>query len=168
MKQKYHEIRFGSKATVNDHKFSMSVTNADFHIFPNWKKTPEQDACVIHLPSSVADAVAENCDFACATRACLPTAPAVPGEACWAGGHGATDYDDYDSTPVSMKSAGLNIFSEAYAKKKVKQTVLRDVDFKWMIIAGLPDRNNDGLADGGTDSCSGNSGSGLMCREGIM
>lgn len=159
-------MRFGTKKTLNDHKFSMGFTKDKMHIYPNWNGNPEKDACIVEMPSSISAMAAEKCGGTCATRVCLPTAPAVPGDACWAGGHGVEDYSDDNSTPDTFKSAGQNIFSEAYAREHVKNSVLSDVDFQWMLIAGTPDNDGNGWTDGGTDSCSGDSGSGLVCREG--
>ena len=70
----------------------MGVTNDKMHIYPNWNGNPEKDACVVEMPSSISAMAAEKCGGTCATRVCLPSGPAVPGDACWAGGHGVEDY----------------------------------------------------------------------------
>jgi len=84
---------------------------------------------------------------------------------CWAGGHGVEDYDQ-DNDPESFKTLGVTIFSQDYAQDKVKPWLLQDIVFEDEFFASLPDMDNNGLSDAGGDTCSGDSGSGLVCRRG--
>lgn len=167
--QKYNEFHFGAKG-YNDSKFSMVVDRSAFTIHPDWTDKTDgsdmnSDYCLVELPESVNDKRQENCgDNMCATRVCLPKQAPTPGAACWVGGFGVEDYAE-DEVPAALKSIGVNIFSEEYTKAKAKSILWNDIIFFDEFCAGLPDANNDGFTDAGGDSCSGDSGGGLVCRE---
>ena len=58
-------------------------------------------------------------------------------------------------TNFELRDVGVNIFSYEYCLEKTvytSQYVNSDTD----ICAGVPDNDNDGMADGGKDSCQGN------------
>ena len=120
---------------------------------------------MIELPvDSISDLAGQHCGFeACATPVCLPSVPPRAGDACWVAGWGLTDYDR-ETYPESLMSVGLNIFSTEYAWQKTMNA--GDVDFTSEFMAGLPDKDGDGLTDAGSDSCSGDSGGPLVCRSG--
>lgn len=168
-KFQYHEILFGAKE-YDSGKFKMSVGFDKLHIHPRWKDKTDKsnmntDYCLIELPYSVAHMDRESCDSAkCAGPVCLPKGPATPGAACWVAGWGVEDYDE-DKVAKSLKSVGVNIFSEAYTKAKTKKGLWQDMVFADEFAAGLPDRDGDGLSDAGSDSCSGDSGGPLVCND---
>lgn len=168
--KKYHEVVFGVKE-YDSSRFKMSVDLSRLHIHPDWTDKSDgsdmnTDYCLIELPNSVHDMREANCDGdICATRACLPKNSPPAGAACWVGGWGFEDYD-LDNIPASLKSVGVNVFSEAYTKSKAKKALWQDIVFDDEFTAGLPDNNGDGLSDAGSDSCSGDSGGPLVCREG--
>lgn len=149
----------------------MHVGLKNLHIHPGWTDKSDgsgnnSDFCLIELPSSVKKLQMDNCGSEiCATRICLPTQNAPAGAACWVGGWGLDNYAK-ETSPDSLKSVGVNIFSEAYSKLKIKPSIYQGIVFKDEFAAGLPDRNGDGLTDAGSDACSGDSGGPLVCRDG--
>ena len=87
--------------------------------------------------------------------ACLPrTMPSLHGRHCWVAGWGVGT--EGGNAERLLNEVGVNVFSHEYCVNKsiYGNFIIEEAE----ICAGIPDRNNDGLADGGKDACQGDSG----------
>ena len=87
--------------------------------------------------------------------ACLPREmPSLHGRHCWVAGWGVGT--EGGSAQRLLNEVGVNVFSHQYCVNKsiYGNFIIEEAE----ICAGIPDRNNDGLADGGKDACQGDSG----------
>ena len=67
----------------------------------------------------------------CTGRVCLPDRAPPVGKACWVAGWGIEDYsDDEPEFPDALKSVGVNILSESYAKNFTRKDLWRSVVFE--------------------------------------
>ena len=89
--------------------------------------------------------------------ACLPSAEVQGGEGCWVAGWGITSYEA-QVVNNQLHAVGVNIFTQQYCIDNTIYGALLPDD----ICAGIPDGHLgdalDGQADGGKDSCQGDSG----------
>ena len=113
------------------------------------------DVCIIDVGQSIYDAATANgADSSKVAAACLPTAPATVGDACWVSGWGTLSSGG--SSPNIQQSVGVNIFSDDYCNaNSMNDFALSGSD---ELCAGTPDCNGNDLTDGGKDSCQGDSG----------
>lgn len=144
------------------------IPHEDYMIEENG--VPRNDICLIQVPSLRKNAPKECED--CYASVCLPQLPTVayPGRYCWIAGWGNTavinlqDPGRSGLTSYELHDVGVNIFSYDYCLNKTVYTE-KYIDKEKDICAGVPDWNNDGMADGGQDSCQGDSGGPLICAE---
>ena len=135
---------------------------------PNHRMTTKRayDICLIQTTSIIeAAALHGSCPHGqCYAAVCMPQVPPTPGRHCWVAGYGITDYDNPFSTSVTLLEVGVNLFDTNYCVSKSNYD--RElIDGNVELCAGLPDRDNDGLTDGGKDACIGDSGGPLVCHE---
>ena len=99
----------------------------------------------------------------CAEIACVPFEQVADGEACWIAGWGQLGSSTYSRLPDVLQEAGVNILGLDYCREHVKTDLLHYEGYqnlqKGEICAGKPDLNDDGVLDGGVDTCQG------ICRK---
>ena len=87
--------------------------------------------------------------------------PSLHGKHCWVAGWGVGS--EGGASQLLLNEVGVNIFSHEYC---VNHSIYGNfIVEEAEICAGIPDRNNDGMADGGKDACQGDSGGPLICVE---
>ena len=92
-----------------------------------------------------------------------PLVHSTHGQHCWIGGWGTVRSGSQYSN--KLKESGVNVMSSEYCllNSQLSLSYLRpEVEF----CAGTPDRDSNGLTDGGTDTCQGDSGGPLICANG--
>jgi len=104
----------------------------------------------------------EACGAGCVEAACLPSAEAVHGSACWIAGWGTTSFGG--STSSELKTAGVNTFSNQYCSDNSVPGFGPINDDE--MCAGLPDADGNNLVEAGVDACQGDSGGPLVCDVG--
>jgi len=121
------------------------------------------DVCIIDVGQSIWDAAtAAGADSSKVAAACLPSAAATHGDACWVAGWGTTSSGG--SQPNILQSVGVNIMSDDYCNANTSPGFALSGSDE--LCAGLPDCNGNNLTDEGKDSCQGDSGGPLICNVG--
>ena len=145
-------------------KFNLIIDNFETNVFVHdgFEKEPghNNDICLMKIQESDLFAVGQDkgCGIGCINAACLPTEPAVHGDACWVAGWGRLSHGG--EYPSVMQETGLNIFSREYCLANTNYDVVKPEEF----CAGQPDRDGDNLVEGGLDVCSGDSGGPVICE----
>ena len=158
------EAFFGNNDRRNS-QFTMVATRTDWTIHHKYFDDSDGsaynfDICVIKMKQDIFKKSKKDCKTSnCVSRACLPSAPPVPGKACWIAGWGTTGTGE--EAQMNLREAGINIFSTNYCRSATKYSASA-IKFD-QICAGVPD-TDDGLTDGGVDTCQGDSGGPLICE----
>ena len=145
-------------------KFHLIIDNFETNVFVHdgFEKEPghNNDICLMKIQELDLFAVGEDngCGNGCINAACLPSEPALHGDACWVAGWGKLSQGG--QTASILQETGLNIFSRDYC---MANTNYHDV-YPEEFCAGQPDRDGDNLVEGGIDVCSGDSGGPVMCE----
>ena len=73
-----------------------------------------------------------NSSEMCTAKVCLPEQQPPAGKACWVAGWGIEDYTDEEDPefPDALKSVGVNILSEYYAKNYTRKDLWKSVVFQ--------------------------------------
>ncbi|CAG5113546.1 Oidioi.mRNA.OKI2018_I69.chr2.g7642.t1.cds [Oikopleura dioica] len=111
------------------------------------------DICMIHFSE---DIIATDPDQD-VKMACINDALPAHGSSCWVAGWGTTQF--YGQLSDKLLQAGVNIMDREYCIQNSHEMILFEDD----ICAGVPDRDLNGLIDGGIDACQGDSGGPLIC-----
>ena len=151
---------FGEHRTNRDDsgEFRLNTGSSAMFVHPNYGSGNNFDVCLVKSPSDILNFGAANgCGPDCVAAACLPTAAANHGDACWVAGWGTKSSEGFTST--KLKSIGVNIFSDSYCEE-YSNGVYTEPD---ELCAGRPDFNGNNLTDAGKDSCQGDSGGPLIC-----
>ena len=145
-------------------KFHLVIDNFETNVFVHdgFEKEPghNNDICLMKIQELDLFAVGEDkgCGSGCINAACLPSEPALHGDACWVAGWGKLSQGGQGAS--TLQETGLNIFSRDYC---LANTNYHDV-YPEEFCAGQPDRDGDNLVDGGIDACSGDSGGPVICE----
>ena len=154
-------MAFGQHVRNGADAGEFSLSSQAFFVHPNWGTGTNFDICLVKAPTNIFTMGATNgCGADCVAAACLPTAPATHGDACWVAGWGTTSSGG--STAMTLQSIGVNIFSDDYCSTHTTGMSIQSDE----MCAGLPDSNGNGLTDAGKDSCQGDSGGPLVCDVG--
>ena len=164
-------IEFGQHVTSTGSEtgeFSATINNSAQYIYVHESYATGYDnfdVCLIHLINGSITGTDSLFDIAASTghadhvqAACLPSAAATHGDACWVAGWGTTSYQG--QTATTLQEVGVNIFSAAYCVEKTGDFSVYEDEF----CAGTPDLDGDGQTDAGRDSCQGDSGGPLVCN----
>jgi len=118
------------------------------------------DTCVVLTTFDILERANanRNCQQnSCVQIACVPKKRIPHGTACWTAGWGQLGRSK-SSVSSTLKQVGVNVLETAYCKTHVK-TGGRYYKYQKIqpeeICAGVPDRDGNGLLDGGVDSCGG-------------
>jgi len=145
---------------VRDNKFSAGEFTADvFDLFVHPDFDPEtklHDLCIMQF-YPLADQTAESNVIA---PACLPTNHDVDMATCWTAGWGENKAADSPPAPLNTaRETALNVFPHDYCLAKTDNVLFKYDQF----CAGVPDQNDDGMADSGNGLCHFDEGNPLIC-----
>lgn len=137
--------------------FSASIERKNLIINKDYSNLlhPTNDTCLILTQFDIMERANQNpeCERnSCVQIACIPHTPVPNGAACWTAGWGKTGRSRFSVTDA-LKEVGVNILERNYCMTHANrrfQTLQADE-----ICAGIPDRDGDGLLDGGADTCGG-------------
>lgn len=155
----------------NDFAIQYDTINGDnmndiVFIHPDWDSgtANSDDIALIKIASGLDIESANQGCSTCYGHACLPTGDVVDNDFCWVAGWGDTSSGGSSSTV--LLEVGLNVFSHDYCLANTNYASLGTtiVDDK-MFCAGTPDNDDNNLVDGGKDSCQGDSGGTLVCKD---
>ena len=133
----------------------------------------ENDICLVKVQNLEAKKPA-SCNN-CYSSVCLPPQgvhrPA--GEHCWVAGWGDTSgASKAPGGSNKLRDVGLNVMSNDYCRKHTSNHFF-DLDGEFRVddetafCGGLPDRDGNGLTDGGKGACVGDGGSPFVCVDDI-
>ena len=155
------KINFAQHNKIQADSGEFQIESDEFVSHPSYKNPGQNfDVCIVNVKESIWDAATANgADSSKVAAACLPTAEAVHGSACWVAGWGTLVFEG--GSPNILQSVGVNIFSQTYADNNSMfgQCGAQADEF----CAGTPDCDNNDLTDPGKDSCQGDSGGPLTC-----
>ena len=164
-----------SRSGADPNEFSITVPTANMKIHEQYISVEDEDnaqfdLCIVDAGESIFDAAtAAGADSSKVAAACLPTAEAAHGSACWVGGWGRQKANLQTDMADILRSVGVNIMSDQYCDDNSfsNNPSRHEAEF----CAGLPDCDGDGKTDGGddnnltagADSCQNDSGGPLVC-----